>query len=159
MNNWFSQLNARERTIVIILAILIAFTLLYLVLIEPVQKQRINAEQQLQSEQALLEYMQKSAKRIVQQKGTGQSRIHGNNATPFILVDQSRKQFALPAPDRMTPKGQNSIKFRYNKVAFDRLMQLVQHLQQQGMVLRQIHVNRIEQQPGIVSCRIEMVKP
>ena len=159
MNNWFSQLNARERTIVIMLAILVAFTLLYLILIEPVQKQRINAEQQLQSEQALLEYMQKSAKRIIQQRGSAQGSIHGNNATPFILVDQSRKQFGLPAPDRMTPKGQNSIKFRYNKVAFDRLRQLIQHLQQQGMLLKQIHLNRIEQQPGMVSCRVEMEKP
>ncbi len=155
--NWFEQLSTREKNIVLAASLVLSFLLIFLMVIEPIQKGNIAAKDRLAAEKVLLEYMSKSAKLLVKQGSLAPTQQFNNSTTPYILVDQNIKRLGLHLPDRMTPQGQKSISFRYKMVSFDQLIKLVQQLQNSGLQLVQMTTTKIS--IGMVSARIKMEKP
>jgi type II secretory pathway component PulM len=156
MITWFEQLAPRERIIVLISSFVMALLVIFLSVVEPIQNKQKDANEKLTSENILLEYMSKSATKLVKQGNLSTKQTVKSSATPYILVDQNIKRLLLNQPDKMSPLGQNAISFRYKSVSFDKLIQLIQNLQTQGLHLTQLTTTKIG--IGLVSCRVKMEK-
>ena len=152
--DFFNNLTKSEQKTILWAMAVLCFILVFLLLIEPIKNKNDKAQLRLKSEQILRQYMQKSAKSLVKQNKLGKNNSNPSNITPYILLDKNIKQLGLANPTAMIPKGQKGITFKYDAIAFDALMQLLQNLQNKGLYLKQLNTKKIAK--GMVSASIRL---
>jgi general secretion pathway protein M len=152
---WFAQLAPRERWMVVAAAIVVAITLLYLAVWEPL----VNAQQRrslaLQEARAL-------ASRIEQLAGQTQgARGPAVNLGVSVLsaVDQSARAGALDKPpSRIQPEGEREVKVWIDGVSFDALLRWLQSLQTgYGISVQSAELER-GAAPGQVNAQLSLVR-
>lgn len=156
LQQWFNNLEQRERLLISIGAVLVGVTLLYLMLWEPVAKAHSRREADLASARELSQKIELLA---------GQSRSNptaGVNRSLSLLaaIDQASKSGALNKPlTRIQPEGDTEVKIWLEAVSFDALIRWVDQLQtRDGIIVRSAQIEK-DAAPGAVGAQLSLVRP
>ncbi|QUN06051.1 type II secretion system protein M [Shewanella yunxiaonensis] len=150
LQKWWESLAQRERQMVLVMAGIIAISILYWGIWTPISNAETQAQAQLNAQQQTLTFVQESAAKIAILKTGGGSRpaLTGSLST---VVTQSASAYGLSIT-RMQPQGKQ-IQIWMDDVPFDALLSYLGDLvQKQGLSLDNLDVT-VGEQPGMVKVR------
>ena len=155
MKDWYQRLSQRERAIVLGLAVLVAATLAYVTVIEPIRNNLEAARLQVEAQRELLGWMRGAAAEAGQLRAAvGEERVAGDDRPAYLLLDEAIRASGLPAPSRIEPQG-GGTQAQFESVAFDRLIVLLDRLaRQRGLEVTQASFTR--KAAGEVGARITL---
>ncbi len=161
MNQWWAGLNQREQRLVIIAAIAVTLTLLYLLVVEPVVKHMQDLEKSVTDKTELLQWMQESEVTIsALRRNSSQTRQPTNTGGSLLaVVDQTAKRSRLgSAIKRVEPEGSDGVRLWLEQASFDNVLRwLAQIKRNQGVEVKRITLEQPDS-PGIVDARISLTR-
>jgi len=120
MNQWWSNLNTRERLILIAASLVITVLLVDSFLVEQVRVKNQALNEQITQAEEDLEWMQQAVFRLPQQKQAVTKIISGRVVT---FVDQQITRMGLKQQmQQMTPLQDHSVRVKLADVEFDKLL-------------------------------------
>lgn len=162
MKAWWLGLQASERRILIIGAVVLLLVLPYFGLWLPLQDQVATLEKEVKEQQAVKRWMQQAAAEVKQL---------GGNVAPVAMqprdgrsllavVDQTAKRSGLgPGLKRLEPEGQGAVRVWLEQVVFDDMVRWLAGLEQQnGLRVNTITIDR-QDAPGLVDVRMTLEAP
>lgn len=158
MNSWWAGLAPRERVIMGGGALVLAAVLIYLLILEPVAKQRERVRADISALSADLAWMQQVAgqvkRRAAQQGSATASGTTGGSV--LTLVEVSARAAGLhEALERVQPEGQGA-RLWFTETGFDALLNWLGELEQRhGLQVSQLAVDA-GNAPGLVTARIKV---
>lgn len=161
MNQWWAGLNQRERRILIVGAVCLLLTLIYLLAVEPFLKHMQSLETAVNEQSELLQWMKGSEQQIAQLR-----RHQGNNkpvnvggGSLLAIVDQTAKRAKLGAAiKRVEPEGGDGVRLWLEQAAFENVLRwLAQVKQSQGIEVERITIEQPDS-PGIINARISLTR-
>jgi len=130
---WFTQLESRERRVLISGAIALVIIAGYSIVYEPFVKARAQLENIVTAQQVTLQWMQNASAEIQQLRAESSSLPQINTQISLLsLIDQNLRQSPLNKIDkRIDPKGENSVDIYFEHVNFTELMRWLGQLHNQ----------------------------
>lgn len=120
MKAWFDQLDARERLLVSVAALLALFALIVMLGIRPIVKQTTRGEMRVSQKQLLLSEVERLAERLGPQSGGTVVAATGDGQSLVVVVDRTTRANGLaPYLKRNQPDGANAIRLRLENAPFD----------------------------------------
>lgn len=121
MKAWFDQLDARERLLVSIAALLALFALIVMLGIRPIVTQTARGQARVSQKQQLLSEVERLAERLGPQTGgTEIAAANGGGQSLVVVVDRTTRANGLaPYLKRNQPDGANAIRLRLENAPFD----------------------------------------
>ncbi len=120
MRTWFEQLDARERLLVSIAALLVMFALIVLLGVRPIVTQTARGEARVSQKRQLLTEVERLAERLGPQTGGGAIATSGDGQSLVVVVDRTTRANGLaPYLKRNQPDGANAIRLRLENAPFD----------------------------------------
>lgn len=156
----YRELQARERVMVAVGAVVVALTLVYLVLWEPFANARSRQQIALADERALAERLETIGATVQKARASGVAAIQGQDQSLLTLVDQQGKSPDLGKPPaRLQPEGDNEVKVWFEDVPFDALVRWMAVLETRFGV--QITGAELERRAGagLVNARLTVTRP
>lgn len=151
MKQWFNTLEQREQRLVIALGAVFVITIVYFMLLKPLQERMVKAERDVQRNQQLLSWVETNAAKIMQLRAQGGVTASGNGSIEQ-RVNQSARRFNLTV-NRLQPQN-SKMQVMIDKAPFNTILQWVQALQlEQGLAV-EIADFREDSQTGFVKTRI-----
>ena len=149
MKLWWMNLSQREQRVLMAGAIAVLALLLWRGVWTPINTRVHALRQRVVARQSELTWMQGAAAQIRQLRAEAGPR--GNGGTGLIdVVDRAAKRNGIrSALTRMSPQGNNRLAVDLGKVDFDGLMRWLAALQQAGVTVHTLAVNRSDT-PGVV---------
>lgn len=128
---WFEALQHREKIMVSIAAIFVLLTLFYLLLFEPTQKRLAGARTAYFAADELHSFMQLTRQKVTQLKTQPQNTsiqiIKDENLLAYL--DSSMQRYGIGTQlNSITPGREQGANLRFDKVAYDALMNWLSHL-------------------------------
>lgn len=156
MKAWFDSLELRERRMLIVGGVLLAITLFYVAVWEPLehgveaQRQR-NAEQQ-----ALLQWMQQAVSEVKQLRGaSGRPAQLAKGQSLLAAIDRAARANQLGgALKRVQPDGSNRARVWLEGASFDKLVRWIDSLQRRQGVRVVSSVFEAREESGRVDARL-----
>lgn len=156
INHW-AQLAPRERVMVIVAAVALALTLIFLTVWEPLVERRNQQAAALDNARAVAIRLEE----IGAELGPGRNQSRPTVASGALLstVDRAaRSGLADTPPSRIQPEQDREVRVWIDGVAFDTLLRWLDDLEQkQGVRAQTIDLERGEQ-PGRVNVRLALVR-
>ncbi len=154
----FTALNLRERILVGIAAAVLALSLIFLVVVEPLQ----NSVKRLRSDVAEMQGIVAEladARSLVLSSRSGIGVIQGQGRSLLSIVDQSGKESGLAsAITRMQPEGDATVRVWLEQADFAALVRWLDKLESNyGVSVTEAAIDR-ESQPGLVRARLGLVR-
>ncbi len=147
----FNQMEARERTALIVLAVFVIVLMLYFAVWSPVQGYYEDSLRERDEQSSLLGYMQASEARA--RAAAADSKPAGQGQPLISLVASVSRQIGI-SPDRLQPEGTDAVSVWFENVAYEKLMNWVLQLEQNHSIsVRQISIDR-QDRSGMVSVRV-----
>ena len=120
MNQWWSNLNTRERLILIAASLLVSVLLIDSFVVEEIRIKNQALNEQIEQARDDLEWMQQAVYRLPQQKQAATKVISGRVVT---FVDQQITRMGLKQQmQQMTPLQDHSVRVKLADVEFDKLL-------------------------------------
>lgn len=121
MKTWFDQLDARERLLVSIAALLAVFALIVVLGIRPIMQQTARGEARVSQKQQLLSELERLAERLGPQTGGAEiAAADGGEQSLVVVIDRTTRANGLaPYLKRNQPDGANAIRLRLENAPFD----------------------------------------
>ncbi len=158
MKEFFTNLNARDRRLLIIAGITVTILLLYGLVWAPLSN-KVERLQVTVAEQQQLESWMKQASQEVQRLRKMSAPKSGAQPRQSLLAltDQTAKQHGLAqAIKRVQPEGQDKVNIRLEAAAFDDVMTWLEKLQIQYRIrIASITIDR-QDNPGLVDVRLTL---
>lgn len=153
----YIKLAPRERVIVIVGSIVVALTVIYLGIIEPVSTAHANRISALASSRALATQLEVAAAAVASagpNRGAAQA---GRGMSLLAAIDQSTRAGTLAKPPAsLQPEGDHEVKVRFEEVPFDSLVRWLAELQTQyGVSVQQLDVES-QGGAGLVNVRLSL---
>ncbi len=124
-SQWWQSITARERTLVVVLSFVVIVGGAYWGVIAPMQAQKLAAEQRLQSEKSLHEWVQDKADQIVALRSErGQTRVSSQPLNQIVSSSVRRYNIDL---QRVQPRG-DALQVVIAPVEFNKLVQWLEFL-------------------------------
>lgn len=147
-------LSQRERQMVLAAALVIAVTLLWLLVWEPVAGWQQRGVQALEAQRAVAQRLAQ-ATALQQQRGPGQQ-IDRSTALLTVVDRSSRGPTLGKAPSRVQPDGEQSVKVWLENVAYENLLAWLIELQNgYGIQPSALEIERSER-AGTVDARLTL---
>jgi len=149
MQERWLQLNLREQRLVIAMASVVLFFILYSVIWAPLNDNIEAATKKVERRQELLAWVQKSTS--IYKNAVGSAGANNRNTSLSSLVNKtaSRNNIAIT---RMQPQGEN-IQVWIDEVPFDNLLKWLEQLStKEGLKVKSIDITNAEQ-TGVVKIR------
>ncbi|HEX4896389.1 MAG TPA: type II secretion system protein M [Solimonas sp.] len=158
LQSWLAQLAPRERVLVLSGAGVVALTLLYLLIWEPLAKAHAQRAESLEAARALAGRIETAAALVQSQRGSGGA--VNRNLSLLAAVDQTSRSPVLgKPPTRVQPEGDREVRVWIDDVSFDNLLRWLQELETRyGIVARSAELER-GQAPGTVNARLSLARP
>lgn len=155
---WFRSLAPRERLLVSVGGAVLAVTVLYLGIWEPLSKAHAKREQDLANAQGLAQRLEMLA--ATAQKGQPGGAVVNTGASLLSTVDQVSKSGTLGKPlTRIQPEGDHEVKVWIDGVSFDALVRWISELESRyGISIQTADLDR-DALPGQVNARLSLVRP
>jgi general secretion pathway protein M len=156
----YQELQPRERLMVAVCAAVVALTLIYLLLWEPLANARSSAQANLAQQRATAQRLEVIAATVQKARASGQGQIIGRDQSLLTLVDQLAKSPQLgKAPTRLQPEGEQEVRIVFEDVGFDALASWLSMLETQYA----IHVTAADFErragAGLVNARLTVQRP
>lgn len=156
LQQWLSGLEQRERRLVSAGAVIVALTLLYLILWEPMAKAHLRREADLAIARQLAARIELLAGQARSNPGIGSSR----GLSLLSAVDQASKSGILNKPlTRIQPEGDAEVKVWLEAVSFEALIRWIAQMQaRDGIVVRAAQIEK-DVAPGTVNAQLSLIRP
>ena len=154
MRERWQQLQARERGLIVLAAIVIAIVLIWLLLWEPLQQARENHRSRIVEQQSLLLWLQSIEPEVSRLRAEQSSTALSNNRSPIGRIDQSARNAGLAgALQRIEPAAGNQVRVVFEQVEFAALMNWLSRL----LAEQPFRVEQFSAQRGLSSGRVDVV--
>ena len=153
---WFNNLQARERALLIGGSIVLLLLILYLWLLEPLSKDLTSLRGRVEGGEAQLAWMNSASTEAQNLKSTGTRGRSVDTRTSLITaVERSSSQAGIRTQvKRMEPQGNDKLSVEMEAVPFDQLMTWLGNLES-DFAARVIQINSNRSNlPGRVDARI-----
>lgn len=144
----YEALEKRERLAVVAMAAFFTLLILYALVWQPIYDFNNKAKSDYQRQLELLQYM-RSTEADARSTGGPSAGLSGQPLLQSVSV--TAQQIGI-APSRIQPDG-SAVSVWFSAVAFNDLMRLLERLNERGITVRQISIDR-EEAPGRVNARI-----
>jgi general secretion pathway protein M len=147
MKEWFNNLQARERNLVLGAALMLSALLLYLFLWEPVTNKVSRLQGSIKAQQTQLTWMQQASQEINSLQKNPVSPSASNQGVSLInAVETSAKASGLSSSvTRIEPQGSDKISVQLQAAEFDRLVAWIGVLTNQyGALMQQFSASRTD---------------
>jgi general secretion pathway protein M len=149
MKERWLQLNLREQRLVIMMASVVSFFILYSVIWAPLNENIDAATKKVERRQELLTWVQKSTSVYKNALGAGASKSRNTSLSSLVNKTAGRSNITIA---RMQPQGEN-IQVWIDEVPFDNLLEWLEHLSiKESIKVKSIDITHAEQ-AGIVKIR------
>lgn len=155
-NQWYSGLQTQERNMVLITSIVVAITLFYIAVWEPLHTGAREAEQQYQVNMKNLQWMQQAATEVRTLKATGNRvRKAAANQPVTLMVEQSANTSAIkPNLSKLESSGKDSARVVLDGASFDQMLVWLNTLEQNyGLPVASANIERADK-PGTINARL-----
>lgn len=154
MRERWQQLQARERGLIVLAAIVIAIVLIWLLLWEPLLQARENHRARIVEQQSLLLWLQSIEPEVSRLRAEQSSTALSNNRSPIGRIDQSARNAGLAgALQRIEPAAGNQVRVVFEQVEFAALMNWLSRL----LAEQPFRVEQFSAQRGLSSGRVDVV--
>ena len=150
LKNRYETLELREQQAVKALACFFGALFLYFGLLTPATDFRDDRLSDFERYQSLLQYMRSTEGQARASKGDNIAAVGGQNL--MSNVSNSTRRFGIE-PRILQPEGDNAVSIWFDAVSFALLMDWLTSINQQGISVRQISIDR-QDAPGTVSARL-----
>ena len=159
MKQFFTQLNRREKQLMIYGGLLILMVLLWLMVFRPVNS-HINQQAELKNQlQQQLEGMRQTAVNLAGQQTTTRQSLPADKTFSAWLDDQLRQLNLQQSVKRSEPIDDNTVNLWLESVPFDIWADWLQRIDKQyGVVVDQADINVTDRDLGLVTLRIRVTK-
>ncbi|MEL7448829.1 MAG: type II secretion system protein M [Pseudomonadota bacterium] len=125
MKDWFMELDARERMLLIGAGSFLALVLVFLLVIEPLYASTASLEESIEAKRVDLAYVQRGAQQIVAMGQAGRNTRAQPSSRPLVvIVDQTARSAGLGNKLNQNQAGADgsSIKVRFEDAPFDSIV-------------------------------------
>ncbi|TXH03530.1 MAG: type II secretion system protein M [Nevskiaceae bacterium] len=159
LQDWFRGLAARERVMVASCAVVVAVTVLFLGIWEPLVKAHRKYEVDLAAARALGQRLEVIAAQAQSAHGTSGAAPVATGLSLLSAVDQAGKSGVLTKPlTRIQPEGDNEVKVWIDGVSFDALLRWIGELElRYGIDAQSVDIEK-DATPGQVNARLSLVR-
>jgi general secretion pathway protein M len=157
MNEWLAQLQPRERVMVLAGAVVVAITLLYAAIWQPLVKAHLRREQALAEARVQASRLEVASAELQRNRG----RAGADTSTSILsAVDKASRSPTLgKTPTRMQPEGERNVNVWLDDVAFDNLARWLVELETRfGIVPVAADVQR-QSGVGPVNAHLTLARP
>lgn len=157
---WFRSLAPRERLLVGVGGIVVAITILYLGIWEPLSKAHTKRAGDLAAAQTLAQRLEVIGATVQSARANGSAPVMNNGASLLSTIDQASKSGALGQPlSRIQPEGENEVKVWIEAVSFEALVRWMNELESRyGVSIKSADIEK-NTLPGQVNARLSLVRP
>ena len=155
MKEWYTNLQERERLIIIAAVVILIPLMLYLVLWEPLSRQVDTLRNNVGAAQAQVAWIQQSsqeAKSLQANSGAPSAKL---NVSLISAVETTANQRGIrPQIKRIEPQGNQKISIEIDDASFDKVISWISQLQTEyGASVTQLSASRAER-PGRIKARL-----
>lgn len=157
MNEWWANLGARERMLVIVAAVVVALAALYGLAWRPFSERMQRLEQTVAEQRELRAWMESAAQEVqrLRRAGGGPGRTGGGSL--LSVADRTAKEAGLGgAVKRVEPEGTGKVRIRLEQAGFDDLSRWLQRLAREFDVRVESITVDGGRQTGIVNARLTL---
>lgn len=160
LQEWFRGLAPRERLLVSVGGVVVAITILYLGIWEPLNKAHSKREADLAAAQVLAQRLEVIAATVQGSRAGGGAPVIDSGASLLSAVDQASKGGTLGKPlSRIQPEGDSEVKVWIDGVNFEALIRWISELEgRYGISIRTADIDK-DTLPGQVNARLSLVRP
>ena len=156
--SWYRGLQQRERLLVLGASLMIAFTLFFLIIWEPVHKNLEEQSQRYQAQLGVLQWMQNAADEVRRLKATGdRNRVTRSDQPDTLIVENSAATAGIKAYlSRLESTSDKGARVTIDAASFDQLLLWLNTLQtRHGITVRSANMDR-DDTPGGVNARLTL---
>lgn len=155
----FLALQPRERWMLSIGATVLALTLVYLLVWEPLADAHRERVEALESSRLLAIRLEQAAAQVQRAGGRSGANSAGRGLSLMAAVDQASKQGTLgKSPTRIQPEGDREVRVWFEDVSFDSLVRWLAELQSRyGVGVQTLDIEP-QSTPGKVNARMSLVR-
>ena len=158
LQNWYHGLQQRERQLVLSAAVVVAATMFYLIIWEPIHKSIAEQTQKYQSQAGIMQWMQNAANEVKILKASGSTnRRTGSTQAVTLLVEKSAALAGIkPYLSRLESTSDKGARVTIDAASFDQLLLWLNTLQtQHGISVTSANLDR-DDKPGAVNARMTL---
>lgn len=147
MKTWWNQLQSRERAVLLAASAVLALTLLWLLVWEPLADSRQALRDEVAAQQALLDWLERIEPQVEQLRREDRGGRSLDGRSPLAVVDQSARAAGLAAAlKRIEPGTGGEIRVSFEQAAFVELMNWLETLiQTRPLVVVRFEASRANQ--------------
>lgn len=158
LQNWYHGLQQRERQLVLSTAVVVAATMFYLIVWEPIHKSIAEQTQKYQSQVGIMQWMQNAANEVKILKASGgANRKTSSTQAVTLLVEKSAALAGMkPYLSRLESTSDKGARVTIDAASFDQLLLWLNTLQtQHGISVTSANLDR-DDKPGAVNARMTL---
>jgi general secretion pathway protein M len=160
MKDWWFSRSSQDRMAITITACVVGLLLVYLFVWLPFNNKIITKRNQVESQMATLEWMEKSAEEVRSLRSSqARSNTKVSNEALLTLVDRTAKQNQLSKYiQRLKPQDNDSVQLWLEQAPFDALVQWI------GLLVRQYNIDldaisiERDESSGMVDARLTLLR-
>jgi general secretion pathway protein M len=160
MKDWWFSRSSQDRMAITITACVVGLLLVYLFVWLPFNNKIITKRNQVESQMATLEWMEKSAEEVRSLRSRqARSNTKVSNEALLTLVDRTAKQNQLSKYiQRLKPQDNDSVQLWLEQAPFDALVQWI------GLLVRQYNIDldaisiERDESSGMVDARLTLLR-
>jgi type II secretory pathway component PulM len=139
MKQWWRGLLLRERILVSTAVLVVSLLLLHGLLWEPWRTSGQNLKEQIEQTEEDLAWMRQAVTRLPPDVARAPVNAgQGNLVTRMNrLIGQAQLRGEMK---QMKPAGDHEVRLRFEKAAFDRLLNLLREVERQGLLIRELRI-------------------
>ena len=155
LNLWYSSLPSREKILVLTTSIVLAITLFYILVWEPVYQGLEQQQQQYDSQRNVLAWMQNASAEVKTLKRSGAKPVTSSNQPVSLIVDMSAASAGLKKNlGKLESSGKDGTRVTINNASFNQILIWLNTLQQQHSVSVTSASIELADKPGTVNARL-----
>lgn len=161
LKQWFNALPSKEQWMVSGTAILIAVTLFYLIIWEPIHIGLETERQKQQSQQEVLQWMQDAAAEVQALRSAGnRSTIRDKNKPTTLVIEQAIKNAGLKSSlSKIESSGNNGARVVLDEASFNQVLVWLNTMAtNNGIQVASANIDRASK-PGRVNARLTFERP
>ena len=155
----YHSLPYRDKILVIFTSIIMAITLFYLLVWEPIHQGLEQQQQQYQSQQEIITWMREAAAEVKTLQRSGVKAVSGSNQPVSLIIEQSANNSGLKSNlGKLESSGQDGARVNIDAASFNQMLIWLNTLEKQhGVIVTSANIERAEQ-PGTVNARLSFSK-
>ena len=161
LKQWFNALPSKEQLMVSGTGILIAVTLFYLIIWEPIHIGLKTEQQKQQAQQEILLWMQQAATEVQTLRASGgRSTVRGSNIPTTLVIEQAINNAGLKTSvSKIESSGNNGARVVLNNASFNQVLVWLNTLAtHNGIQIVSANIERADN-PGRANARLTFERP